>query len=87
MSVRIGSERQFLHIPGEQSQIQNRQPPLVMSSVGGCLAIVQQHVAQLSSDCLDSRFRCPQPGTILMGYQPLLLLRELSQWLPISSRG
>jgi hypothetical protein len=28
--------------------------------------------------------RCPQPGTILMGYPPLLLLRELSRWLPIS---
>jgi hypothetical protein len=27
--------------------------------------------------------RCPQPGTILVGYPPLLLLRELSRWLPI----
>lgn len=37
----------------------------------------------LRSDRLDSRLHCPQPGTILMGYPPLLLLRELSRWLPI----
>lgn len=29
------------------------------------------------------QFRCPQPGTILMGYPPLLLLRERPQLLPI----
>jgi hypothetical protein len=29
------------------------------------------------------QFRCPQPGTILMGYPPLLLSRELPQWLQI----
>lgn len=44
---------------------------------------VQHPVAQLSRDCLDNQFRCPQPGTILMGYPPLLLLRELPQLLPI----
>jgi hypothetical protein len=32
---------------------------------------------------LDNQFRCPQPGTILMGYPPLLLVRELPQWLLI----
>ena len=26
--------------------------------------------------------RCPQPGTILVGYPPLPLLRELPGWLP-----
>lgn len=29
--------------------------------------------------------RRPQPGTILMGHPPLLLLRELPQLLPISA--
>lgn len=39
------------------------------------------------SPLTESEARCPQPGTILVGYPPLLLLRELPCWLPISSRG
>ena len=44
----------------------------------GMLSALAQHpVAQLSRDRLDNEFRRPQPGTILMGYPPLLLPREL----------
>lgn len=35
---------------------------------------------------LDNQFRCPQPGTILMGYPPPLL-RELPNGSQFSSRG
>jgi len=29
--------------------------------------------------------RCLLPGTILMGYPPPLLLKELFRWLPVSA--
>lgn len=53
-------------------------------------SLVNESVADrrcMPSQWVGSAFRllrhCTQPGTIPMGYPPLLLLGELSRWLPI----